>query len=67
MKHRHTREQDEIACTCGLRWGVKEEDPHVAPLTPEDIQLWQESTPADYAEWTIADCDMFLTAMLERL
>ena len=22
------REGDEYACTCGLRWGVDEEDPH---------------------------------------
>jgi hypothetical protein len=28
FKHLQTREQDEFACTCGLRWGVKERDPH---------------------------------------
>ena len=28
MRHRQTREGDEYACTCGLRWDVKEEDPH---------------------------------------
>jgi hypothetical protein len=27
-KHVKTREEDEYACSCGLRWGVKEEDPH---------------------------------------
>ena len=27
-KHVRTREQDEYACTCGLRWDVKEDDPH---------------------------------------
>ena len=25
---RETREGDEYACTCGLRWGVNEENPH---------------------------------------
>lgn len=26
--HKVTRESDEYTCTCGLRWGVDEEDPH---------------------------------------
>ena len=40
------------------------------PITPEEIQLWQESTPVDYNEWdleTVADCDAFLTIALERI
>jgi len=39
------------------------------PVTVEDIKLWQDSTPADYSQWdeeTIADCDGFLTILLER-
>ena len=28
MKHIRTREGDEFACSCGLRWDVKEDDPH---------------------------------------
>ena len=30
MRSRHvrTREGDEMACSCGLRWDVKEDDPH---------------------------------------
>lgn len=28
MKHRVTREGDENVCSCGLRWGVDEHDPH---------------------------------------
>lgn len=28
MKHKITRESDEYACTCGLRWGDNEADPH---------------------------------------
>ena len=39
-------------------------------ITPEDIQLWQESTPAEYGEWdeeTIADCDAFLTIVLDMV
>ena len=32
MKHQVTRECDEYACTCGLRWDVKEEDPHGDPV-----------------------------------
>ena len=31
IKHLRTREEDEYACTCGLRWDVKEEDPHPRP------------------------------------
>lgn len=26
--HQQTREGDEIVCSCGLRWGLDEEDPH---------------------------------------
>ena len=26
--HRTTREGDETVCSCGLRWGVDESDPH---------------------------------------
>lgn len=26
--HTTTREGDEYACSCGLRWGIAEEDPH---------------------------------------
>jgi len=28
MKHRQIREGDEYTCTCGLRWGIDENDPH---------------------------------------
>ena len=28
MKHMTTREGDEYACTCGLRWDVHGPDPH---------------------------------------
>lgn len=28
FRHRVVRENDEYACTCGLRWGIGEEDPH---------------------------------------
>lgn len=28
VNHIMTRENDEYACSCGLRWDVKEEDPH---------------------------------------
>lgn len=28
MKHKITRENDEYVCTCGLRWGIDEDDPH---------------------------------------
>jgi hypothetical protein len=31
MRHRQTRENDEYACSCGLRWGIREEDPHPRP------------------------------------
>jgi len=27
-KHKSIREGDEYACSCGLRWGVNEFDPH---------------------------------------
>ena len=27
-KHRTIRENDELVCTCGLRWGINESDPH---------------------------------------
>jgi len=27
-KHDVTREGDEYACTCGLRWDINEDDPH---------------------------------------
>ena len=26
--HTRTRENDEYACSCGLRWDIKEDDPH---------------------------------------
>ena len=26
--HKVTRESDEYTCTCGLRWGIEEQDPH---------------------------------------
>ena len=32
IKHKATREGDELSCPCGMRWGVNEPDPH----TPED-------------------------------
>lgn len=32
--HKVTREGDEQACSCGLRWGVDEADPHAQ--TPEE-------------------------------
>lgn len=32
--HRTTRESDEYVCTCGLRWGTDEDDPH--PSTSEE-------------------------------
>lgn len=28
IKHIITQEGDEHVCSCGLRWGVDEEDPH---------------------------------------
>ena len=28
MSHKTIRENDELTCTCGLRWGVAEDDPH---------------------------------------
>ena len=40
------------------------------PVTIDEIRLWQESTPADYSDWdpeTIADCDAFLSVLLDRL
>lgn len=35
MKHYKTRENDEYACTCGLRWDIKEPDPH--PIEPQVV------------------------------
>ena len=40
-----------------------------SPITNEEIELWLESTPADYSKWdleTIADCATFLLLLLER-
>ena len=34
MKHRTIRENDEYACSCGLRWDVKEPDPHEPSYRP---------------------------------
>ncbi len=34
MKHRTTREGDEYVCSCGLRWGIDEDDPH--PVEADD-------------------------------
>ena len=28
IKHIITRENDELACSCGLRWDIDEDDPH---------------------------------------
>lgn len=37
--HIETREGDEIVCSCGLRWGVDESDPHpvVAVTAPKSL------------------------------
>ena len=32
-----TREGDECTCTCGLRWGVDEEDPHAPVMIGVDL------------------------------
>lgn len=37
--HKVTRENDEYACTCGLRWGVDEEDPHCEPPDAPDTEV----------------------------
>lgn len=34
MKHKTIRENDEYVCTCGLRWGVGETDPHEPSYRP---------------------------------
>jgi len=36
--HRIIREGDEFTCTCGLRWDVKEKDPHVK-LNGREVSL----------------------------
>lgn len=38
QKHKQYRENDEYVCSCGLRWGVGEPDPHRAQ-TPVDPLL----------------------------
>ena len=32
--HKVTRECDEMACSCGLRWDIEEDDPHVDDVDP---------------------------------
>ena len=34
-KHRTIREGDEYACSCGLRWDIDEDDPHVVEIDEE--------------------------------
>lgn len=45
-------------------------DLKTTPVTIEEIDLWRESTPADYAEWdleTIGDCDGYLAILIDRM
>ena len=38
LTHKQYREGDEIVCSCGMRWGIDEDDPHeVEPSSPEQI------------------------------
>lgn len=34
--HKVTRESDEYVCSCGLRWGIDELDPHVPVSVDRD-------------------------------
>jgi len=49
MRHTITREGDEHACSCGLRWGVGETDPH----TYGERSAWTQETLNDIARETL--------------
>lgn len=46
--HRTTREGDEYVCTCGLRWGTDEDDPH--PSTSEEHVAAMRETLRKYEQ-----------------
>ena len=51
--HKITRECDEYVCSCGLRWGTDELDPHVVtPSQPTDNgKFYQQNHVEDNKDW----------------
>lgn len=74
--HKVTRENDEYTCTCGLRWGVDEDDPHQSEMIGVDIahtdgdrtvinghELYK---PSDFTEAEIQRMNVLAVAVVDR-